>query len=54
MYAKIEFNENQIAETPKILITPDVASDFNYNTTLPIIPNDQASLDDLAYKPVIG
>lgn len=53
LYAKIEFNENQIAETPKILITPDNVSDFNYSTTLSINPNDSVCLDDLAYKPVI-
>ncbi len=54
LYAKIEFNEVQIAETPKIQITPDLISDFNYNTSLPLNPNDQNNLDDIAYKPVIS
>jgi hypothetical protein len=54
LYGKIEFNDIQIAETPKILITSDNVSDFNFNTTLPINPNDMNCLDDLAFKPVIG
>ena len=54
LYAKIDFNENPIGESQKILVTADHVPDLNFNATLSVNTNDQNSLDEIAYKPVIG
>ena len=53
VYARIEFDEKLVSETPKVNIAPDGMSDFNFNASLTAITNDQNSLDELSYKPVI-
>ena len=58
MYAKLEFNENQIGESHKITIMSDITHDFTFGSVLSVSTNDQvnssaASLDDIAHKPVI-
>lgn len=54
LYAKIDFNENQIAESQKIQITPDSVPDLNFNASLNVVATDQSSIDDIAYKPIIS
>ena len=54
LYAKLEYNESQIAESPKITITPDSVPDLNFSTTLNVNTTDPVSLDDIAYRPIIS
>ena len=54
LYAKIDFNESSIGESQKILVTADNVPDLNFNSSLSVNTSDQTSLDDIAYKPVIG
>ena len=55
IYAKLDFNENQIAESQKVTVTTgDIITDLNFNSSMNINVTDQASVDDLAYKPVIS
>lgn len=53
LYAKIEYNELQIAESPKIQITPDSVPDINFNCHLNLNVTDSTSLDDISFKPII-
>ena len=54
VYAKIDFNENQIAESQRIHITGDNIPDLNFSTQLSVVTTDPNALDDIAYKPVIS
>ena len=54
VYAKIDFNENQVAESQKILITPDNTPDLNFTASMHIVTSDHTSIDELTYKPVIS
>jgi hypothetical protein len=54
LYAKIDFNENPVAESQKILVTPEATPDLNFNATMHVVASDQTSIDELAYKPVIS
>jgi hypothetical protein len=54
LYAKIDFNENHIAESQKIVVTPETTPDLNFNATMYVVSSDQTSIDELTYKPVIS
>ena len=54
LYAKLEYNENQIAESPKVTITPESVPDLNFITHLNLNTIDPTSLDDIAYRPIIS
>jgi hypothetical protein len=54
IYARVEFNEIQIAESQKIQITNDETPDLNFSFSLSLNAADQASLDDVANKPIIS
>ena len=54
LYAKVDFNENQIGESQKITITQDSTPEFNLTASFNVNHNDAAMLDDIAYKPVIS
>ncbi|CAF0849700.1 unnamed protein product [Brachionus calyciflorus] len=53
LYAKIDFNEVQIAESPKIQVTPENIPDINFSAVLNVVTTDQNNLDDITYKPII-
>lgn len=54
IFAKFEFNENAFAESAKATILSEAPSDVNFSASLVAITNDQNSIDELAYKPVIS
>lgn len=54
IYAKVDFNENPVAESQKILVNNEEAPDLNFNFTLNVNSLDQNNLDDIANKPLIG
>lgn len=54
MYAKIDFNEVQIAESPKFHITPENTPDINFSANLNVVTSDYYNIDDLTFKPVIS
>ena len=54
LYAKIDFNEVQIAESPKIHLTPENIPDINFSANLNVVTSDYNNIDDLTFKPIIS